>query len=154
MCSSDLMIRRPPRSTLFPYTTLFRSEETLGRVARHVQAEGAEALAAPVDQGGGAEALGEAPELTARGRALPEVHEVDRDSPLREEAERLARVLAVLEAEDLNRQLRHSAARSLSASQTSGGTAGLPGGFVRPVSGPWKSEPPVAIRPRSRQSAR
>src|SRR3712207_6994636 len=23
------MIRRPPRSTLFPYTTLFRSEETL-----------------------------------------------------------------------------------------------------------------------------
>ena len=25
MCSSDLMIRRPPRSTLFPYTTLFRS---------------------------------------------------------------------------------------------------------------------------------
>ena len=25
VCSSDLMIRRPPRSTLFPYTTLFRS---------------------------------------------------------------------------------------------------------------------------------
>src|SRR3712207_8196903 len=24
------MIRRPPRSTLFPYTTLFRSEEALG----------------------------------------------------------------------------------------------------------------------------
>src|SRR2546426_6561448 len=24
------MIRRPPRSTLFPYTTLFRSEELLG----------------------------------------------------------------------------------------------------------------------------
>src|SRR3712207_6877757 len=24
------MIRRPPRSTLFPYTTLFRSEEDLG----------------------------------------------------------------------------------------------------------------------------
>src|SRR3712207_8294200 len=24
------MIRRPPRSTLFPYTTLFRSEEHLG----------------------------------------------------------------------------------------------------------------------------
>src|SRR2546422_3434911 len=29
-----LMIRRPPRSTLFPYTTLFRSEVT-NRVARH-----------------------------------------------------------------------------------------------------------------------
>src|SRR5687768_18393708 len=25
-----LMIRRPPRSTLFPYTTLFRSEEDVG----------------------------------------------------------------------------------------------------------------------------
>src|SRR5215204_6910668 len=32
-CLSSLMIRRPPRSTLFPYTTLFRSPEpapTLG----------------------------------------------------------------------------------------------------------------------------
>src|SRR5258708_39922907 len=27
-----LMIRRPPRSTLFPYTTLFRSERPLGLV--------------------------------------------------------------------------------------------------------------------------
>src|SRR3712207_7897705 len=27
------MIRRPPRSTLFPYTTLFRSTEDLGRLA-------------------------------------------------------------------------------------------------------------------------
>src|SRR2546422_8303696 len=27
------MIRRPPRSTLFPYTTLFRSREVLGRVS-------------------------------------------------------------------------------------------------------------------------
>src|SRR2546428_10314047 len=26
------MIRRPPRSTLFPYTTLFRSQRTLPRV--------------------------------------------------------------------------------------------------------------------------
>src|SRR2546427_10889987 len=29
-----LMIRRPPRSTLFPYTTLFRSHSGGGRVAR------------------------------------------------------------------------------------------------------------------------
>src|SRR3989454_9786556 len=27
------MIRRPPRSTLFPYTTLFRSGEVIGAVA-------------------------------------------------------------------------------------------------------------------------
>src|SRR2546426_8046190 len=29
------MIRRPPRSTLFPYTTLFRSELLLGEELRH-----------------------------------------------------------------------------------------------------------------------
>src|SRR3712207_7416662 len=29
-----LMIRRPPRSTLFPYTTLFRSEQSARRVRR------------------------------------------------------------------------------------------------------------------------
>src|SRR2546426_6634899 len=29
------MIRRPPRSTLFPYTTLFRSLARLGHVAHH-----------------------------------------------------------------------------------------------------------------------
>src|SRR3712207_8232371 len=31
-----LMIRRPPRSTLFPYTTLFRSEDVVRRVDRDV----------------------------------------------------------------------------------------------------------------------
>src|SRR3712207_7902762 len=34
-----LMIRRPPRSTLFPYTTLFRSDEPATAVIR-VQLEG------------------------------------------------------------------------------------------------------------------
>src|SRR5690242_21257073 len=29
-----LMIRRPPRSTLFPYTTLFRSHRTVGHVVK------------------------------------------------------------------------------------------------------------------------
>src|SRR5690554_7749473 len=33
------MIRRPPRSTLFPYTTLFRSHAR--RVPRHQRADGA-----------------------------------------------------------------------------------------------------------------
>src|SRR3712207_7330531 len=32
-----LMIRRPPRSTLFPYTTLFRSFMLLGAYAFHTQ---------------------------------------------------------------------------------------------------------------------
>src|SRR5260370_32557208 len=30
------MIRRPPRSTLFPYTTLFRSEQPLGTREMHL----------------------------------------------------------------------------------------------------------------------
>src|SRR2546423_11460302 len=30
------MIRRPPRSTLFPYTTLFRSGDVLTELGRHV----------------------------------------------------------------------------------------------------------------------
>src|SRR3712207_8843920 len=32
------MIRRPPRSTLFPYTTLFRSEATRARARRAARA--------------------------------------------------------------------------------------------------------------------
>src|SRR2546422_7247333 len=31
------MIRRPPRSTLFPYTTLFRSKDDVGQFARHLR---------------------------------------------------------------------------------------------------------------------
>src|SRR6185436_20505908 len=34
LCFFFLMIRRPPRSTLFPYTTLFRSRSLHARVAR------------------------------------------------------------------------------------------------------------------------
>src|SRR6266511_6167876 len=33
------MIRRPPRSTLFPYTTLFRSQLRRARERRHVRAD-------------------------------------------------------------------------------------------------------------------
>src|SRR2546422_1969351 len=33
------MIRRPPRSTLFPYTTLFRSGERLSAIGRAIEAE-------------------------------------------------------------------------------------------------------------------
>src|ERR1051326_9250474 len=34
-----LMIRRPPRSTLFPYTTLFRSQEDPGSAALQVRSD-------------------------------------------------------------------------------------------------------------------
>src|SRR5256885_3826907 len=39
------MIRRPPRSTLFPYTTLFRSLEHLVPVERYAVARGFTAVA-------------------------------------------------------------------------------------------------------------
>src|SRR5690349_23091758 len=35
------MIRRPPRSTLFPYTTLFRSDQTRGPIAYSSRTPGA-----------------------------------------------------------------------------------------------------------------
>src|SRR2546425_7081661 len=34
------MIRRPPRSTLFPYTTLFRSEGAVERITPHLAGGG------------------------------------------------------------------------------------------------------------------
>src|SRR5438445_6684917 len=43
-----LMIRRPPRSTLFPYTTLFRSRGAVGRRGRARQHRGVAATAAGV----------------------------------------------------------------------------------------------------------
>src|SRR3712207_8583974 len=45
-----LMIRRPPRSTLFPYTTLFRSQGAArrGRVAGHREVRRHAARAEPV----------------------------------------------------------------------------------------------------------
>src|SRR3712207_8963412 len=62
MCFFFLMIRRPPRSTLFPYTTLFRSAR------RALRAEAAPAAARHhrrrTAQAGGAEPLG------ARSRPL------------------------------------------------------------------------------------
>src|SRR3712207_7850713 len=36
------MIRRPPRSTLFPYTTLFRSEHAMGAMMNGMAAHGGE----------------------------------------------------------------------------------------------------------------
>src|SRR3712207_8888008 len=44
------MIRRPPRSTLFPYTTLFRSEELARKIVPEAEGEHAvEAFDQPVD---------------------------------------------------------------------------------------------------------
>src|SRR3712207_7606534 len=43
------MIRRPPRSTLFPYTTLFRSQVSVVAYAEHFEAETAHDLFSRVD---------------------------------------------------------------------------------------------------------
>src|SRR3712207_9006733 len=76
-----LMIRRPPRSTLFPYTTLFRSEEVLRlqvpvvHAARVQGTHGAHHTAEGVHQPGGVRRLAPAPPVPV----VP-VHEVDRKS--------------------------------------------------------------------------
>src|SRR2546427_13283050 len=49
-----LMIRRPPRSTLFPYTTLFRSDPVARRLERGAGAHGLEDLQRRAPRGGGA----------------------------------------------------------------------------------------------------
>src|SRR3712207_7065647 len=60
-----LMIRRPPRSTLFPYTTLFRS----GR-ARHVERSPVPEPAHPAD---GADAVRPGPDEGGHDRQRPAV---------------------------------------------------------------------------------
>src|ERR1041384_3689550 len=45
-----LMIRRPPRSTLFPYTTLFRSRRDPARRARSARGDPRRAQARPEQQ--------------------------------------------------------------------------------------------------------
>src|SRR3712207_8167871 len=53
------MIRRPPRSTLFPYTTLFRSTALLRVVAGAAHAEGRETVSAWLTKGTPGAALAE-----------------------------------------------------------------------------------------------
>src|SRR5260370_6430723 len=51
------MIRRPPRSTLFPYTTLFRSPEQIREAVRKLKTDGADVVkifaSRSIRQGGG-----------------------------------------------------------------------------------------------------
>src|SRR2546422_4617854 len=73
------MIRRPPRSTLFPYTTLFRSQDVAGvqvtRLLREQRGVGGD----PVDQPG----LGRpADVLEARGIERSEEHTSELQSRL------------------------------------------------------------------------
>src|SRR3712207_9530822 len=67
------MIRRPPRSTLFPYTTLFRSVEGVGPADDGV--EGDRAFAKPPDHrvAAGLDALGDR-DLALAGEKLHRAH--------------------------------------------------------------------------------
>src|SRR3712207_6989468 len=73
------MIRRPPRSTLFPYTTLFRSL-ALGADHRGALGDPAQCLAqvgGPADERHGELALGDVVRLVGRGEHLGLVDVVD-----------------------------------------------------------------------------
>src|SRR2546425_8332540 len=61
------MIRRPPRSTLFPYTTLFRSRREAVRVPEEGHCVGPEAEEGPVAQRDQAEAAHERPRSADEG---------------------------------------------------------------------------------------
>src|SRR5688572_31563933 len=52
------MIRRPPRSTLFPYTTLFRSEIVHGNDVGVFEGSGDPGLAQQASDGGGIPVVG------------------------------------------------------------------------------------------------
>src|SRR3712207_6913290 len=68
------MIRRPPRSTLFPYTTLFRSR--LGVVRVHVNDRDVEPLreVARVARGAALDRIGREPDLVVRDHVRSEEH--------------------------------------------------------------------------------
>src|SRR3712207_7546596 len=60
------MIRRPPRSTLFPYTTLFRSKPVQGVAAVVAEDDVVEAIAGAVD--GSSAGQGQVLGMTAEGK--------------------------------------------------------------------------------------
>src|SRR5256885_8329301 len=70
------MIRRPPRSTLFPYTTLFRSHDLRPEQERALGVEDRIAPAAPVeDQGAGRGVGDQRVAVLERDRGIPPIRE-------------------------------------------------------------------------------
>src|SRR2546422_1472112 len=72
------MIRRPPRSTLFPYPTLSRSHAPVWRVRGHVPAPAAGRTARRTRAGGGPPRRRPASPAGAPPRARPRAPEVPR----------------------------------------------------------------------------
>src|SRR2546422_11767109 len=75
------MIRRPPRSTLFPYTTLFRSAEL--RLERERQLEEIERVGGEIvgERDVGCELLGVHTELLGDDASNARLHEVEHTQP-------------------------------------------------------------------------
>src|SRR5258708_24321922 len=71
------MIRRPPRSTLFPYTTLFRSayEHLVVDEAHHLEDAATQSLRCEVD-GPGLEALLRRPSVDRKSTRLNSSHQI------------------------------------------------------------------------------
>src|SRR3712207_8282226 len=92
------MIRRPPRSTLFPYTTLFRSQALLRRIAEEVP-DPVAVLLAPDWRGGYANrsyrelARGEGMEII--GRAVVDLRSEEHTSELQSRPYLVCRLLLV-----------------------------------------------------------
>src|SRR2546422_8349608 len=102
-----LMIRRPPRSTLFPYTTLFRQRVPLEQRRDHADLGAEERHAGAVDEAGlHDQPLGECPRQGARRRA-PREERLARDV-LHVHEERLVEAAEVDERDDVG--LRHRTA--------------------------------------------
>src|SRR2546426_11195382 len=65
------MIRRPPRSTLFPYTTLFRSLALLPQLAVALEAVGIERVDVAIAEVPHEQAPADGPEIGRREREPP-----------------------------------------------------------------------------------
>src|SRR5260370_3301717 len=81
------MIRRPPRSTLFPYTTLFRSHRVQFQIVdqnggRHYAGLGGEPGAAHQREGGGVFQVFESRAVVPRGQNRSEEHTSELQSHL------------------------------------------------------------------------
>src|SRR2546430_4356847 len=72
------MIRRPPRSTLFPYTTLFRSEDPVERAGSVVLQHGF----LPFEINGITQRLIQIPKLAENGRSEEHTSELQSQSNL------------------------------------------------------------------------
>src|SRR2546430_9979193 len=82
-----LMIRRPPRSTLFPYTTLFRSDRAAPRV--HLSAAALRQPAGRADRAGQPARVRRA----ARRRAQPQPRSEEHTSELQSQSNLVCRLL-------------------------------------------------------------